>query len=242
MIGRGRIMIHLVEIGINSKYTSTLNMKTKYQIARLLFLLILVGCESKTVEPNPLFSEKDLFPLAVGKTFNYWIKVYNQNGAEIADRRFSQTISGDTLIAGQKWFKNDTTTTYVSNQTDGLHYFYTFNEKETLVYKYPATKGDVYDSFSYTTNAETDEKFETITGVRSVEVITTNTSVVSPLSGKKYENCIHYLTAKFTPTNTNTIRIYPSEQYVIPGKGAVLIISYYDEKREHVYSVREQLN
>ncbi|SOE20265.1 hypothetical protein SAMN06298216_0759 [Spirosomataceae bacterium TFI 002] len=217
-------------------------MNNSSSIVALMCLIFLVSCDSKTVEPNPLFSESELFPLAVGKTFNYWLKAYDTEGKEVADRRFSQNISGDTFIAGQRWFKNDTSTTYVSNQADGLHYFYTFNEKETLVYKYPAEKGDVFNSFSYTSNAITDEKFETITGIRSVEVLSTNTSIVSPLSGTKYDNCIHYVTAKFTPTNSSEIRIYPTEQYVVPGKGAVLIISYYDENFKDVYSIREQLN
>ena len=58
---------------------------------------------------------------------------------------------------------------------------------------------------------ETDDKFETITGLKSVEVLSTNTTVVSPLSGTKYKNSIHYITAKFITTNSGSIRIYPSD-------------------------------
>ena len=202
-----------------------------------------MSCDGeKSNDPNPLLSETDLFPLAIGKTFNYWIKTFDENGKETADRRFSQIITGDTLIGGQTWYKNDGTSTFVSNQLDGLHYFYSFNGEESLIYKYPTVMGDVYDSFVYTYKPETDDKFETITGLKSVEVLSTNTTVVSPLSGTKYKNCIHYITSKFTPTNSGSIRIYPSEQYVIPGVGAVLIIDYYDESLKNKVSVREQLN
>jgi hypothetical protein len=208
----------------------------------LLSFFLLACSDQKESEPNPLLSEVNLFPLEIGKTFNYWIKTFDEDGKETADRRFSQTISEDTLIAGQKWFKNDATSTFVTNLSDGLHYYYSFNGEESIIYKYPALTGDVYDSFVYTYKPETDDKFETITGVKSVEVISTNTSIVSPLSGTKYENCIHYITAKFTPTNSAGIRIYPSEQYVIPGVGAVLIIDYFDESLKNKVSVREQLN
>jgi hypothetical protein len=167
-------------------------MKFKNHILALLALSSVLACDSQKEEGiNPLFSETDLFPLAIGKTFNYWIKTFDEDGKETADRRFSQTISGDTLIQGKTWFKNDATSTFLSNQTDGLHYFYSFNGEESLIYKYPAGIGDVYDSFVFTYKPETDDKFETITGVKSVEVLSTNTTVVSPLSGTKYKNCIH---------------------------------------------------
>ncbi|WP_162628131.1 hypothetical protein [Arcticibacterium luteifluviistationis] len=218
-------------------------MKIIYQIIILACFSFLIACDGeKGEEPNPLFSETDLFPLSIGKTFNYWIKTYDPDGQESADRRFSQAISGDTLIAGEKWYKNEATNTFVSNKSDGLYYYYSFNAKETVIYKYPAAKGDVYNSFVYTYKPITGERFEEITGTKSVEVLSLNTSVVSPLSGTKYENCIHYMTAKFTLTNSGSLRIYPSEQYVIPGVGAVLIIDYYDESLTNKVSIREQLN
>jgi hypothetical protein len=218
-------------------------MKRKHSVFLLLLMVIFAACDNqKADDPNPKFDQKDLFPLSIGKTFNYWLKAYDTSGNETADRRFSQKIEGDTVAKGKTWFKSPDTPTYVSNQPDGLHYYYSFNGEESLIYKYPCEKGDKYESFAYTYKPETGERYVTVTGVKNVEVISTNTSVTSPLSGKKYENCILYRTAKFTPTNTEGIRIYPSEQYVVPGVGAVLIIDYYDEARKNRTSVREQLD
>ena len=113
-------------------------------------------------------------------------------------------------------------------------------KKELFIFKYPAVKGETYASLVNIYNPEADESNKEIQGFRQVKVVSTNATVTSPISGKVFEHCIHYKVPKFMTTNDPNTRIFPSEQYLIPGKGQVLNIDYYNEDFSQIRLVTEQ--
>lgn len=226
-------------------YALSLILIKKRQMNKGIFLkmagvaLLMCACV-KEEGVNPLLSETELIPLSMGKAYTFRQVAYDENGDVTVDRTLTDVVDKDTLINGEKWFRFAGKENYATNRADGYYTFLTAVEKELFIFKYPVEKGNSFDSQVYIYNPEANESDKTTQGVRNVTVVSTNATVKSPISGKVFEHCIHYKVPKFTPTNKVNTRIYPSEQYIIPGVGQVLNIDYFDEDFKKIRFIIEQ--
>ncbi len=213
-------------------------MKIKISLFAVLISSFTVACLEEE-EINPLLGEAEIYPLSIGKSYTQRTVAYDQNGQKIVDRMKSWTVERDTLIDGEIWYGFSDNDNFARNKSNGFHTYITVGKKESLVYKYPVEKGDTYESLAYIYDVEADDSNKEIQGFRKVQVLSSNATVTSPISGKVFEHCIHYRVANFTPTSSPSVRIRPNEQYVIPGIGQVLDITYYEEDLKKISSVNE---
>ncbi len=161
-------------------------MKTIIFIIALFFLY---GCKSKNpVEPPPV--PQNIIELKLNNFWEYRREYFSSNGDITRIDTFKVTITKDTVINSSVWFYNDYYWIYQSNLSDGFYIY--VNNIPTIIWKYPATKGDVYYRASDT-----------------VEVMSTNK--VTSIGNINY-NCYQY---------QSIFRGLPINTYASPGLGIV---------------------
>jgi len=118
----------------------------------LLGFFIFASCKKDDSEHGVTNGEKkSIIPLAQGNEWNY----RDINFLSDDTTYFSLSISGDTMIGSEHWYKefyNDSSNYIFAMNKDDGHHFYT-NGNDNLVFKYPANAGDQFisnDSFDTT--------------------------------------------------------------------------------------------
>jgi hypothetical protein len=111
----------------------------------LSFQLNLQCGKSDNEITDPVGIISPIYPLKVGNTWTYKDNFLLINGTVIGSDTITQTIVGEKLIGGEKWFlMNDNQ--LITARNDGIYFYYSDLNTAVFKYKYPAVMGDNYVS------------------------------------------------------------------------------------------------
>lgn len=103
--------------------------------------------ENEITDPSGLASP--IYPLKVGNEWTFSKKYVYSDGNVIAGDTVTETIVGETMINGEKWFllkSTDYVDQLITAREDGIYVYYPDIKTAVLRYKYPTNAGDQYTS------------------------------------------------------------------------------------------------
>jgi hypothetical protein len=138
----------------------------------------------------------------MGNSWSYTYTDYDENGDETSSFTRESTIDKDTTISDITCYRySDHYLAWYTNMDDGYSAYSlnasSKNEATMLMYKYPATKGDIYGDSEY-----------------SVEVISINEKIT--VSAGTF-NVIHYSITLGSNSFMNSYEIVSLESFIAPG-------------------------
>lgn len=194
---------------------------------------LLISCGEKTA-PEPVSELIDFqsYKGSVRKSI-----YYNPEGDEVRTTIDTIFYNYQENINGEVWYGSQGGLQFIRNSSEGVMAFFKPLNESYLLYKYPAKTGEYYTTKSYqgaSYNNEDGNPYNTT--AYQMLVANTEASYSMQFISQQYQNLMHYKKETITPA-TNT-PISPAEWYVLPGKGTVVFIAYYDEefKKVSVYS------
>jgi hypothetical protein len=115
----------------------------------LTFQLNLLCGESKNQITDPSGITSPIYPLKVGNKWTFRETFLSSSGTVFGSDTVSQTIVGEEMINGEKWFLLTSTANadqLITARQDGIYLYYTDINSVVLKYKYPAAMGEEYTS------------------------------------------------------------------------------------------------
>jgi hypothetical protein len=168
--------------------------------------------ENEITDPAGLISP--IYPLKVGNKWTFR-ESYGFDGAGIGADTVTQSIVGEEMMNGEKWFllKSTAVDQLVTARQDGIYVYYPDINTAVLRYKYPATIGEQYASWyeEWTGAALTLVTFQ-------MSVDSTNEDVIVP-SGQ-YQ-CYKYHAPEVIATFGNETNEVGSEDMFLSNVGPV---------------------
>lgn len=215
------------------------NFKQKNNVIKIIAAVVVAtgfySCEpSETPEPEIL---DELFSLEIKKYRVNKTVYYNPSGEEVRTVTDTSYYDMDTLINGYVWYGQKGETQVFRTGEDGLYTYLKPLDIAYLVYKYPATKGEYYDTKSFQGASYSNDSPNPF-NVTSYEMLVaeTNAALQMKFTDKSYNGLMHYK-KEFHTTSTNG-SISPAEWFIKPGLGTVCFKAYFDDGFENlqVYS------
>jgi len=173
---------------------------------KTLFLIVIIfisGCKKKeNSESGPSgVTNSSITPLKNGNTWTYRDITLPQQDT----MNLTHWISGDTMIGSELWFReyvasDSSNYIYTKNKSDGQHYYIQPDDIDYLIYKYPATVGDIY----YVDN-----------GLDTLQVLNTDTSITVPAGTF---SCYEY--------KEFSLSAYYALYFVSPGNGFIKSMNF----------------
>ena len=192
----------------------------------ILIAVIFAGCSEHGVNPNQTSNPKQIYPLATGDVRIYVDSLFFSDGS-VAEVAFDTEWVGMTVsVQNEIWYvisNNDYPRgDLYANRNDG--YWNNFSNQSYLVYKYPATMGEIYhnriDTFDIQNgHIQADRQYT------KVASINTKISV-----GDSAYFCYYYQTFLYNFKDIDTGSHKPWwETYVCPGVGRIRTQDTFDE-------------
>ena len=138
--------------------------------------------ENEITDPSGIISP--VFPLKVGNKWTFRDKHIQADGSLWDAGSVTQTIVGEKLIDGEKWFLLSPAIhadELITARQDGIYSYYSHLKTAVLKYKYPVFQGEQYVS-GYDVNPRTNTGYDTLVNFR-MSVISTN-EIISVLHGQ----------------------------------------------------------
>ncbi|WP_304238738.1 hypothetical protein [Jiulongibacter sediminis] len=191
---------------------------------------MLNACGEKSDSPEPLSELIDFNTVKGRVTRSIY---YDYEGNEVRTATDTIYFNYQESINNQTWYGSPTGLLFSKNGPEGLYgYFKPLNE-EYLIYKYPASKGE-----RYATKSSQGASFDNESGNPynttdyQMLVADTNASFEMTMINGKHNGLMHYIKEKTTQGVSTSIS--PAEWYILPGKGTLAFIAYYDEDFEKI--------
>ncbi len=102
-------------------------------------------CEGQTAGPG---INSPVYPLKVGNEWTF-LKTYSVNGQIMGTDTVREQIVGEEEIKGEEWFllkSDDYVDQYITSRQGGIYKYFPDLDTVVILYKYPATAGDSYNS------------------------------------------------------------------------------------------------
>ncbi len=117
-----------------------------HRLTLTLACAVLLAACGKNSAPRP---QQHLIPFAVGKAWSYVYATYDSLGNKTSSRATRTVVSKDTLVGSERWYalkdeglrEEAQPPSFATNRPDGVYLFGKDGEG-TLLYKYPAVRGD----------------------------------------------------------------------------------------------------
>ena len=91
-----------------------------FVVSILFCFIFFTSCDSNNVVENkPTNKQSVIIPLSVGNEWTYKQTRYDTNGVAISSYNFNSTISSDTLLGNEIWYRKSDGE-YAINRNDGL--------------------------------------------------------------------------------------------------------------------------
>lgn len=170
----------------------------------ILSIPLLFSCSNSTSPEN--VAPDEVIPLTMGNSWSYTYTNYDENGDETSSFPRESTIDKDTTISDLTCYAySNHHSAWYTNLDDGYSSYSlnasSENEATMLMFKYPATKGDIYGDSEY-----------------RVEVISINEKIT--VTAGTF-NVLHYSTTISDDSYMNDYEIVSLESFISPGIGLV---------------------
>jgi hypothetical protein len=113
--------------------------------------------DNEITDPSGIISP--VYPLKVGNKWTFRDELIFSDGTVLDNGTVTQTIVGETLIDGEKWFLLSSTAfvnQLITARQDGIYIYYPHIKAAILNYKFPAYQGEQYVSGYEEFNGESD--------------------------------------------------------------------------------------
>lgn len=150
-------------------------------------------------------------------------------------------VASSITFEGAKWYGySEDAVVFYRNKPDGLYILHLPSEKQALLYKYPATNGDIYRTFNFQGSSKDLDNFDenNITEFDMI-IINTNATVTLPSTGETMTGLLHV--RKPTASIGTKSNISPADWYLKPGVGSVFFQSYTDNSLTNIQLQEEYL-
>jgi|CZKP01.1.fsa_nt_gi hypothetical protein len=122
----------------------------KWNLSNGLSFQLNLSCgksENEITDPSGINSP--IYPLKVGNKWTFKDELILSDGTVLDNGTVTQTIVGETMIDGEKWFLLNSTAfvdQLITTRQDGIYIYYSDIKAAVLKYKYPAYQGEQYVS------------------------------------------------------------------------------------------------
>jgi len=177
-------------------------MSNKKILTVFALLFYSYGCNDN---PSSANNYQNFYPLNIGNRWEYKQQFFDSTGVATDSAKFTESVVGDTVIAGEKWYQYISienafpsgVKNYYINRPDGLYYFSALSPTPQLSYKYPVQVNEVYNV--------------------SMKIISVN-EIVQTSDGKF--NCVVYQ-QKTVATNYSAGAVVYINTFISPGIGKI---------------------
>jgi hypothetical protein len=184
--------------------------------------------ENEITDPSGIISP--IYPLKVGNKWTFRYELILSDGTVLDNGTVTQTIVGETLIDGEKWFLLGSTAfvnQLITAWQDGIYIYYPHIKAAILNYKFPAYQGEQYVSGYEEFNGESDTLV-----TFQMKVDSTNEVISAP--GGQY-TCLKYHASLVISTFGSFINEIDPEDMFLSNVGPVKRIFYSGNGKPYNY-------
>lgn len=121
----------------------------RWNLGGLSFQLVLLCGKTENEITDPYGIISPIYPLKVGNKWTFRKTYSSAGGTVLGSDTVTQTIVGETMIEGEKWFllrSTDNVDQLMTARQDGIYLYYPDIKTAVLRYKYPVNMGEQYTS------------------------------------------------------------------------------------------------
>lgn len=158
-----------------------------------------------------------IYPLKVGNEWTF-LQIYSFHGTILGTDTVTEEIVGQKVIRGETWYLLKSTNwvdQYITARQDGIYKYFTDLDTAVLLYKYPASMGDSYNS-GYDSYTGYDDKDTVLALPMTVD----STNVTLSVPAGQYQ-CYKYTQPEDASTSRGVTTIIPSAEAYLSSIGPV---------------------